>query len=290
MSRAEGGKDRPSIYEQDIRSAFDLGSGGIGVHFHAVAALAEGKELPTRDVDSLRDYSCNFLANPYVATWAGTMDEKFGIKPKSLTPRTLQHRSLIHETLERYHRLGDRKIRLLLTGEEGITGKDASRLTTNELITELMPAGIERGILPKGMHVEIWSTPHSLTGLMADLLNSRVQVGDSFWEGMKKTESDQRFLPATLQAAVYKLGAMLGGIDQVTYEAAQQGKPIARTFRPFPHRNKWEEGWQRSFGEPLPTLEELYSQAHTVFVANTDRQDPLVAHLVELNELPQLAA
>ena len=83
---------------------------------------------------------------------------------------------------------------------------------------------------------------------------------------------------------------MLGAVDQVTYEAAQQGKPIMRNFRPSPYRNKWEEGWQKVFGEPLPTLEELYQQAHSVFTVTVDKEDPLVAHLLPLNELPQLAA
>src|SRR3989344_8263945 len=99
MSRSERGKDRPTIYEQDVRSAYDLASGGMGIHFHAVSALTEGRELPKWAVDSLSDYSCNFLSNPYIATWAGTMDEEFGIKPKSLSPRTPQHRNLIRETI-----------------------------------------------------------------------------------------------------------------------------------------------------------------------------------------------
>lgn len=290
MSRVEGRKDRPSVYEEDIRGAYDLSSGGMGIHYHAIAALSEGKTLPSWAVDSLREYSCNFLASPKIATWAGTMDKEFGIRPKSITPRTPQHRTLVAETIRRYEELGDSKIRMLLAGEEGLTGREGTPLTTDELLVELLPAGIEKGIVPMGMHLEVWSTPHSLTGLMCDLLNSRVRVEDHFWEAMKATDMDERFMPATRHAAVYKLGCMLGAVDQVTYEAAQQGKPFLKTYHPRTFRSEWEQGWQKVFGEPLPTLEELYKQAHSTFATNVDKADPLVTHLVELNELPQLAA
>lgn len=47
-------------------SAFDLSSGGMGVHLHAVSAFAARQELTKGAKESLQTSSANYLVNPYV--------------------------------------------------------------------------------------------------------------------------------------------------------------------------------------------------------------------------------
>lgn len=66
------------------------------------------------------------------------------------------------------------------------------------------------------------------------------------------------------------------------------GVPISSKYKPTESIEAWEANWQRLLEEPMPDIEELYQHAHTVFGENASQEDPLVAGLFAIKELPHL--
>jgi len=83
---------------------------------------------------------------------------------------------------------------------------------------------------------------------------------------------------------------MLALTDQLTYDASTSGVPFTKGYKPDRVSGKGEMNWQAYFGYPLPDLEGLWRKAHETLLRHADPQDPLVAHLIALTTLEQLAA
>ena len=276
-----------------IDSAFDLSSGGMGIHLHAVSAFAARQELRNGAKESLQTSSSNYLVTPYVFGWAWRegWDPFFKEdRPYATSPHSDLHAKLLHEMLDEYDRLGRVQLRLFLGGEEALlVPNPEAPITERQEFTGLLLRAEGQGLIKTDpdtlSRVEV--TDH-IFNLTINLMKAGVNVDDSFFTTNNAVKFAERFRDATLKAATHKLGAMLGLTDQLTFDAKELGVPIPPTYRPSDPEGKWETNWQRLFGEPIPTIEGLYQHAHAVFVANADPNDPLVTHLFALDRLPQL--
>lgn len=277
-----------------LDSAFDLSSGGMGIHLHAVAAFATRQELAKWAKGSLGQCSSNYLVNPYVFGWAwkegiDTMFKEYG--PYATSPHSDLHIKLLNETQEEYEHLGRMQLRLVLGGEQAISAGDPGTPIIEEEFIGLLTKANEQGLIGADTdtlsQVEIADDDFSLA---INLMKAKVGINDGFWATLDTVKFSERFKDATLRAATHKLGAMLGLTDQLTFDAKALGIPVPPTYRPSDPEGKWSANWQRLFGEPIPTLEGLYKQAHAVFVEHSDPNDLFVAHLFTLDTLPQLVA
>lgn len=278
-----------------IDSVFDLSSGGMGIHLHAVAAFASGQELTKWAKESLQTSSANYLTNPYVFSWAWRegWDPFFKKdRPYATSPHSYLHVKLLHATSDEYDRLKRVQLRLLLGGEEALSvpNPEAPIMEATEF-TSLLSRAHEQGLIEGDPNtfdkVEITDNDFNLA---ISLMRGGFKLGDRFIPTLDEIKFSERFRTATLKAAIHKLGAMLGLTDQLTFDARALGVSIPPTYRPADSIVKWEANWQRLFNEPMPDLDGLYRQAHIVFVRYADQTDPLVAHLFALDTLPQLAA
>jgi len=82
------------------------------------------------------------------------------------------------------------------------------------------------------------------------------------------------------QVAVHKLGTMLAITNQILFDAYTSGQPIPASYKP-----EYQEEWKKSFGKDLPTIEELYLEAHKVLTDFASPDDLLIAHLLPLPNL-----
>lgn len=279
-------------------SAFDLSSGGMGVHLHAVSALATGQELTKGARESVQTSSANYLTNPYVFGWAWrdgiNWDPYIKNHPfhHATSPHSNLNINLLHVTRDEYACMENVQLRLLLGGEEALSVANPEALITEadefkELLLKANSQGLIDAFPSELSQVQI---PYDRFSLLVNLLRCGVTVNDSFVKTMESIPFAERFREPLLKASVHKLGAMLGLTDQLTFDARELGVPIPASYKPSGEIERWEANWQRLFGEPMPTLEGLYRQAHTVFIEHSDPNDSLVAHLFVLDTLPQLAA
>lgn len=275
-----------------LNSAFSLSSGGMGIHFHAVAAFATRQELAKWAEASLGQSGSNYLVNPYVFGWAYKegMDpiyKEYG--PYARSSHSDLHIKLLNATHEEYKHLERVHLRLVLGGEEAISVGDPGAPVKEKEFIGLLTKANEQGLIKADpdtlSQVEIADDEFRL---VINLMRAKVETNDSLYAIWATTKFSERFRDATLKAATHKLGVMLGLTDQLTFDAQALGIPIPPSYRPSEGIEKWEASWQRLFGESMPTLEGLYKQAHAVFVEHSDPDDPLVAHLFALDTLPQL--
>ncbi|MDO8618600.1 MAG: hypothetical protein Q7R49_01490 [Candidatus Daviesbacteria bacterium] len=287
---AEKGKFIP----EHIDSAFDLSSGGMGIHLHSLDAFAQRRELPGYAKGSLTQPNSNYLVNPYIFGWTWkegdpSIYKEFG--PYARSPYSEQNVKLLEETHNEYKRLGKIQLRLLLGGEEALSvANPEAPITERGEFIGLLSTAKERGLIEADQQTlaEVGVTDNDFQ-LAVNLAKAKVKLNDSLWSTWDEIKLSDRFRDRTLVAATHKLGAMLGLTEQLVYDAAALGVPIPPTYRPSDPDGKWAANWQKVFGEPIPDLEGLYTQAYNVFVQNADQKDPLVTHLFSLAQLPQLA-
>lgn len=279
----------------DIDGAFDIASGGLGVHLYAVQDFAEGKPLNDKSKTSLSGYSCNYLRDPYVEAWRDSPNPFFShIKIQHLSPLTPQHTTLLNATENFYQQIEWEQMRVLLGGDD-IVLPDAGAPISKEEMRFLIGRATERGLLEVDINnlppIEPAETYYQLTlNLVERGIPTRVEVSEELGRRAEALDFSDRFRKRMFLAGVYKLGSMLAVTDQLTYDLAQQGNPVPAHYKPIVHRDLYEQNWLKLFGEPMPDIDGLYRQAHGIFTELADPQDPLVAHLFDLPSLPQLAA
>jgi hypothetical protein len=102
--RKEDVTNVPNFIE-DIHTAFDLSSGGMGVHVFAVNNLYEGKVLHDWEQGSLDQFSCNYLIQPYILGWISDEEIAKELFPNKPSPNTDLHKKLWKVTSEEYKNL-----------------------------------------------------------------------------------------------------------------------------------------------------------------------------------------
>jgi len=282
----EQNPERKNFFEDYIRSAFDLSSGGMGIHLHAVSLLNQGKQLDYWAKASLGNYSSNFLVRPYIFVWTGRDSNDFGDGPSNLSPYSNEHLNLLRVTREIYGKIDENQIRVVLAGDEYISRE---RLTLDELHNSLLPVARSAGLVSLTGEFEFKRVPYSVGRLFGDLYKANIEMSQELENRMDLVGDNPIFANEIRQAAIYKLGCMLAVTDQFTYDANKQGTPTQANFRPPDPEGTWNNNWQKLFGEPMPTIEELYNQAYGVLKDNIDPNDPITAHFVNLETLPQFA-
>lgn len=286
-SLAEKRRHFPEI----IDPAFELaGSEGMGHLSRAISTFAAGVAAPNWIMEAMGGAACNYLTNPYVFTWTGRKDVDPGldiIGPYATSPYSDLHVKLLNETRDEYARLRRAQFRFFLGGEEALLVPDAEApFTDRDEFTRLLLKANQRGLIEADPNilsgVEITDNENRLPVVLA---RAGVEVRDELYDlssPLKLVQTD-RFRKPLLRAAAHKLGSMLALTDQLIFDAQALRVPIPPTYRPA----RVVIEWQNLLNESMPDLEGLYEQSYTVFVANADPSDSLVAHLFELDHLPQ---
>lgn len=291
--RDTGVEEKRRFFPSLLDSAYDLASGGMGIHLNAVDVFAAGRELTDWVGNSVRQFDSNYLVSPYVIGWTGRRDaccKRSG--PHATTPRNEDHLRLIVETSAEYDRLDRATLRVVLAGEEATSlGDIEAPLTDPEEFRELLVRATGRGLIQydptSSPEVEIADDEF---GLARSLISTGIRYSDHLWTMFATAWFSDMFKMKTLQVAIHKLGCMLALTDQLTFDAQALGVPISRAYKPAEAAGEREKHWQRLFGKPMPGLEGLYQEAHAVLITKSDPQDPLIAYLYPLRELPQLVA
>jgi len=283
MSERDTAEAKNPFYE-DITSAYDLSSGGMGVHLHSVRLLAAGQPLTDWERGSLGQYSCNYLVDPYVGGWRHP-NPMWGRRPKFQSPHTKSHLRLLAETDAEYERLQWQIMRLLLGGEEGVVVKHPDKPISGKELPNYLRTAVERGLVVADDKVLSAMKPGSYPGeILRNLFKAGGDVSDDYATLITDLTYSDRFRSELLTATTHKLGAMLAVTDQITYDASSQGFPIPYSFKP----ERFDDGWRKAFGKPVPSIGELYQEAHSVFTSVANPRDGLVKHIFRLDRLPQL--
>lgn len=276
-----------------LDSAFDLASGGMGIHLHAVADFTARRELAEWAGPSLSRPNSNFLGNPYVFGWQEKFPKYYKeYGPKIKSPNSDAHLKLFEVMEDEYGRLKWVQVRLLLGGEEALSiTNPETPITNQEELTSLLVMADKRELLKYNPRTSPQiKVPLSEFELMVSLIKSGLEISEDLWKQWDVIWSLERFREATLRAAVHKLGCMLALTEQLTYEAKAFGVPVSAEFRPTTLTEKYLANWQKLFGEPMPGIKGLYEQAHTVLVNTTKSEDnDLLGHILPLQELPYFA-
>lgn len=237
-------QQRLEYFTEDVVRMYNIASGGLGVHLHAVTAFVEGKPLEKWARDSLSDFKSNYLVYPYIFYWLSgenwqkqKPDDEDG--PTILCSRSANHVSLIKATKGEYHSLQEEAMRILAGANSNPT-----------------------------------QSPDCL-------ISSEVDLEKVLLETLRDK---------TLSAAVHKLACMLAVTDQLTYEARQYGVPFDSNTKPDDPDGKWDKSWRGMFGESMPGIGILYTQAHKVLTTTANSDELLIAHILAADTLPQLAA
>lgn len=275
--KSELGKKERSEYLDVIDSAFDLTSVGMAVQLHIVDLLGQGKVLPYWAEEDVNASSSNYFATPYVIGWIRDGDDSFK-KPKSSCPNSNLHKALMTKMYDEYDFM-KKAYRIVPSSEDETRSWDeivqrrieqsktkyrGLRKRYKRYLDEL----VKKGFIDNPDYSEI----------------ERIIYNDKYSALMRelKEKKIKDFKKRNLQKTVYKLGCMLAITDQLTYDAAQQGMPIPANYK----SKRWGQNWRWMFGEPMPTIEELYTQAFRVFTTYADPKDPYVTHLFTLEKLP----
>lgn len=276
-----------------IDSAFDLSSGGMGIHLHSVADFAARRELAKWAHGSLAQPNSNYLGSPYVFGWRwkeGQDDSFRDWGPHATSPYSEAHLRLFDVMHEEYNRMRRVQIRLVLGGEDAISVPNPEAPITDEAeFISLLVEANKRGLIkydPKiSPKIEVADDDFTLAG---NLAGSGVEISKDLWTRWNTIKFSDRFREATLRAAIHKLGVMLALTEQLTFDAKTLKIPISSNYKPTESIETWKTEWQRLFGEPMPDIAGLYRNAHAVFAENASQEDPLVKHLFAIEELPHL--
>ncbi len=244
-----------------LDSAFDLASGGMGIHLHAVGLFAARKELPKWARESLTFYSANYLSTPYIYKWRGSQHFKIG--PFALSPYSELNLKLFDAKDKEYSRIEMMQTRLLLGGEDALSVPNPeSPITDEQEWASLLIKSSERGLIDyDAATAPQIPTPASFFDVVCNLSRAGIDIPDEFFAQHDALQFSERFRAATLEAAVHELAAMLAVTEQLTFDAQALGIPIPSDYRPTDSIDIWAANWQSMFGEPMPGLAGLYHQA-----------------------------
>ncbi len=273
-----------------LDSAYDLGSGGMGIHMNALSRLAMGKEIPDRAYTSLSISGSNFIGNPYVIGWYRP-DSGFG-GPIVECPDAEPHKRLINNIYLLYNELDRKTIRLALLGEnelaENVSGEEFDR----ESFLDLIRLASKRGQIRLFTDFETdFTPPQSSFDFMTFALRTEgVEVEESFLDDFIGIKTTDVFRNEVISAAAHKLAAMLAVSDQITFEAKQLGSPVSFDYRPDRAEpgGKWRKNWKKYLDEEMPTFGQLYINGHEILTATEIDDNSLFAHVLRKPKLDQL--
>ena len=254
MNSIESNKIKRDLlfFTKTVRGVYDLSSCGMGSYRHSFLKLMHNQPLDEADNENLTTYKSNYLSYPYIYGWQKPEDFFGRFGPQNISLYTNHHLQLLVGTNSKYQ---------------------DTRWSCAESVLALM-----------GYDGQI--SPEDRQGAISTFVIAHINENDlqKFW-----TDFDFRLLQGSHQvplqhAALYKLGSMLAVTEQILYDAAASGTPIAATYRR--KEQKLAQNWQKYFGEDVPTIGELVEQTVSTFRQFADPEDELTRHLLEADFNP----
>ncbi len=279
------------FYQEDMDLLFNWSSGGMGVHLKALEFLSyqdDPNKIPSRYTTSLKDWSSNLTNGGYAKNWLNNR----GFYEIVESPWSVNHKKLIRGVRDEYEYLQWQLFREVLAGGGEVLLDNPGQAITPKELPLYVSTAQERGLLTYDPSLAHPYDPFDIQGggdayqLKLKLIAQGVRFNDLFSILEEETRFSPKFRPALEQAAVHKLGAMLALTDQITFEAAAKDVPIHANYRP--KGRTWREGWPKLFGKPLPSINQLYRDAHGFFRIASRATDPLSGYMHQIRELPQL--
>lgn len=270
--------------------------GDLLLHTHATDDLYKNQSLDNLWQRSyLLDYSTNALMTPNITDWEEIVEGRLGIFRKNrtmvLSPNSSDHVALIGATKRAYTELRWEQLRLLLGGELGLQVENPQTPITPEESLAYLTKAQEQNLF----HLESQpSKPAKFTvadpmAILYEIEKYRILLDGNLFERWKEIQWDPRFSQRIRTLAVDKLGCYLAVADQVTIDAQAQDNPIPASYKPTTLLESVEVYYRNKYGREIPTIGELYKEAHTIFLNLRDPiKNPLTQHLVAQNSLPFL--
>lgn len=279
----------PARIINHLDTAYDIGNCGIGTQLHAVSRLFHGEMDEDWVFDSVTETGSNFLVNErYILGTTGNPEDDEG--SVFFSPRIPNHIRLSSRMRQRYKRLETDFMRMTMGGEVSLDGVENDEITRGEWNSLLLTAQ-SNGLLTLGQglpdQVNIVTNPFQFSFMLKHIHEASIN-SVSFANAYESSQYAQRFRPAIQDAAIDKLGTMMGLVDQLTFEAAALGSPVSSEYRPLNKKMQVEKYWPEYFGEELPGIGRLYEQAHEVFTRVADPNDPYLGHILSMPTLSQL--
>lgn len=202
--------------------------------------------------------------------------------PQTL-PNNPANKKLFQTTRDMYDQLDRKKIRYVFGGEEALSTDDPGRvIPEEELQTWLQDhSGREDGLVEGGNPQDTHSIETGLS-LVGQLHKSGYVEKNDGWTKQWNLARFSKFPEETLQLGVYKLGCGMAIIDQLVQEATNLEQPLRADYIPSDREDAEEK-----YGE-LPTLKQLWQNAHSMLRDLGNPDDELLQHLFQLEKLEGL--
>ncbi len=247
-------------YEGIIRSAYDLGSVGIGVQRQLLDRLVQGKQLnQIEDGILTSDHNSNLLASlPHILDSLGTGGSV------SNAGKILEHR--VDSLRQKYNSL-ERQ-------EKGICNIVLRSMVMEQLVeddSELDDA--EYGLLllsiakhsdkPKeGAKIDKPLTEEkSLLGFLRTLYIARVFPTEEYEARLFGYKKEERLRRRHIKYHADKLELMVEILSGCLESAEMDGYNIPPDYRPDALDSKWAQNWRENLGEEFPTITELINKS-----------------------------
>lgn len=278
---------------RSLDSAYDLSSGGMGIHMHALSKLVNNDTLPDWTHTSLTTNGSNYIAQPYVLQWIYPESWGGGFQPTVMCPDSELHKTLIQSASKEYKTLDRKMIRTILSGEKKQSASISGNLFTQQEFTALLnKASVnETYFSASQLNFKHIRPPEYWFDFFKSMIKSGLGDSDALYDDWHELSLNSDFREETLNAATLKLGSMLAITDQITFEANELGSPVQYDYRPRRAESggKWRTSWKDIFDEKMPGIGKIYENSHTVLLESLGSRDSqLLDHIVSKPSLPQL--
>lgn len=254
---------QPPNFQELLTTFYDMASGGIGVQLHAINQLARGEQLEERSIRTLKGTGSNVINQPYVWAMMGHTEYiNFSISA-ALHDQDV-YRQVIADYEERFRTLNHNKMRQFLGGDgwplsdDPISIEELDKLISEAKGNQLLEAE------QKTETEEPFEVPSDITGLIIQFPQLKLRVTQ---KGIDASQIiDETFILQNrqehLKVGLLKLGVMLLIMEQVIYDAQENGIEVKASYKP--EGDTRADSWQKTFGHPLPSIGQLYSMARDV--------------------------
>jgi hypothetical protein len=93
----------------------------------------------------------------------------------------------------------------------------------------------------------------------------------------------------TLKRGLHKLGCMIAVTEQLVFDANKRGIKVPGSFKPIHNIDEWNQNWQSMYGEPIPSIKDLYLQAKAVYHRHLPLNDTKAQNVGKLFDVPQFS-
>lgn len=307
LTPGESEKYRKDVILNTVDEAFDVCCSGIGNQAQTVDNVVtdHAAGLATIRWPHVFTPSTHFFRHAHFGLWSSLdSSEQYRSShkediPLANSPLADRHIRLIQQMRVKYYEEVTRTcLRMTLGGEEWARSRRLGEVITTEEFQHLLIAGKARELIGFQGEIPPISKVRDNISFGFDLQNAGGTVFfDQLSAASRDAEQSLLVRVPVIQAAIYKLGGMMGYLEQLAFEADFMGLPLEADYEPpekrIPRVVCSKEDWQKILNQPRPGLGELYSQGHRVLVSAVERMgmidDRFVSYLLPFHQLPHLA-